>query len=36
MFGEMPLDNRSVVQSAAVAAITGFFGCLTRDPVETT
>jgi hypothetical protein len=25
MFAEMPLDNRTVVQFAAVAAIAGFF-----------
>jgi hypothetical protein len=25
MFAEMPLDNRTVVQFAAVAAIVGFF-----------
>jgi hypothetical protein len=32
MFAEMPLDNRTVVQFAAVAAIAGFFVCLTRQP----
>jgi hypothetical protein len=30
MFAEMPLDNRTVVQFAAVAAIAGFAGRLKR------
>jgi hypothetical protein len=36
MFAEMPLDNRTVVQFASVAAIAGFSGCLTRRQSETT
>jgi hypothetical protein len=34
MFAEMPLDNRTVVQFAAVAATVGFSGCLTRHQVR--
>jgi hypothetical protein len=36
MFAEMPLDNRTVVQFAAVAANVGFSGCLARRKDETT
>jgi hypothetical protein len=32
MFAEMPLDNRTVVQFAAVAAIAGFFRLLETSP----
>jgi hypothetical protein len=34
MFAEMPLDNRMVVQFAAVAAIAGFFRLPTRHQVR--
>jgi hypothetical protein len=36
MFAQMPLDNRTVVQFAAVAAIAGFSGRLHLAKVETT
>jgi hypothetical protein len=32
MFAEMPLDNRTVVKFAAVAAIAGFFRLLETSP----
>jgi hypothetical protein len=32
MFAEMPLDNRTVVQFAAVAAIAGFFRLSATSP----
>jgi hypothetical protein len=32
MFAEMPLDNRTVVKFAAVAAIAGFFRLLHMSP----
>jgi hypothetical protein len=34
MFAEMPLDNRTVVQFAAVAAIAGFFRLLDMSQVR--
>jgi hypothetical protein len=34
MFAEMPLDNRTVVQFAAFAAIAGFFRLLDTSPVR--
>jgi hypothetical protein len=33
MFAEMPLDNRTVVKFAAVAATTGFFRPLPPSPM---
>ena len=35
MFAEMPLDNRTVVKFAAVAAIAGFSGRLKLATAET-
>jgi hypothetical protein len=35
MFAEMPLDNRTVNKSAALAATSGFPGPLESRPLET-